>query len=44
VAAEAQGSESEHFPAMLDALNETMHGLTGEKEPLSAAMGHGVFF
>jgi hypothetical protein len=41
VAAEAQGSESEHFPAMLDALNETMHGLRGEKEPLSAAIGEG---
>jgi hypothetical protein len=43
VAAEAfgSGSESEHFPAMLDRLEETMEGLTGEERPLEAAIAEG---
>jgi hypothetical protein len=38
VAAEAYGSESEYFPQMLDSLNETMKGLSGEEEPLKEAI------
>jgi hypothetical protein len=40
VAAEAfgSGSESEHFPVMLDKLNETMKEISGEEEPLKEAI------
>jgi hypothetical protein len=43
VVAEAfgSGSESEHFPAMLDSLEETMEGLTGEERPLEDAIVEG---
>jgi hypothetical protein len=43
VAAEAfgSGSESEHFPAMVDSLQETMGGLTGEERLLEAAIVEG---
>jgi transposase len=43
VAAEAfgSGSESEHFPRMLDKLNETMKELSGKKKPLKKAVVEG---
>jgi hypothetical protein len=43
VAAEAfgSGSESEHFPAMLESLNENMKTLTGNDRPLEEAIVEG---
>jgi hypothetical protein len=43
VAAEAfgSGSESEHFPLMLERVNETMKALSGEEEPLADAVVQG---
>jgi hypothetical protein len=40
ISAEAfgSGSETEHFPAMLDSLKETMKELTGEEKPLAHAV------
>jgi hypothetical protein len=35
------GSESEHFPGMLDSLTETMKELTGEEAPLEKAIVEG---